>query len=79
MASLKKRGNTYYAQYYVNGKQKRVNLDTTSLQLTAAAKSQTVGAETSDGVIICRDNPESAGLLSEPPGDEPYIVAEAPF
>lgn len=33
MASLKKRGKTYYAQYYVNGKQKRVNLNTDSLQL----------------------------------------------
>jgi integrase len=33
MASLLKRGKKYYAQYYVNGKQKRVNLDTTSLQL----------------------------------------------
>lgn len=32
MASLKKRGKTYYAQYYVNGKQKRVNLQTESLQ-----------------------------------------------
>jgi len=33
MASLKKRGNTYWAQYYVNGKQKRVNLETESLQI----------------------------------------------
>lgn len=33
MASLKKRGDQYYAQYYVGGKQKRVNLDTTSLQI----------------------------------------------
>jgi integrase len=33
MASLKKRGKTYYAQYYVNGKQKRVNLETNSLQV----------------------------------------------
>lgn len=33
MASLKKRGDTNYAQYYVNGKQKRVNLGTTSLQV----------------------------------------------
>lgn len=33
MASLKKRGKTYYAQYYVNGKQKRVNLETPSLQI----------------------------------------------
>lgn len=32
MASLKKRGKTYYAQYYVNGKQKRVNLNTDCLQ-----------------------------------------------
>ncbi|QEM67710.1 site-specific integrase [Geobacter sp. FeAm09] len=33
MASLKKRGKTYYAQYYVNGKQVRANLETTSLQI----------------------------------------------
>lgn len=33
MASLKKRGKKYYAQYYVNGRQKRVNLETTSLQI----------------------------------------------
>lgn len=33
MASLKKRGKAYYAQYYVNGQQKRVNLETTSLQI----------------------------------------------
>jgi len=33
MASLKKRGKTYYAQYYIGSKQKRVCLDTTSLQL----------------------------------------------
>jgi len=33
MASLKKRGKTYYAQYYLNGKQQRINLDTTSLQI----------------------------------------------
>jgi integrase len=33
MASLKKRGNSYYAQYYLNGKQKRLNLDTSSLQV----------------------------------------------
>lgn len=33
MASLKKRGKTYYAQYYVGGKQKRVNLETMSLQI----------------------------------------------
>jgi len=33
MASLKKRGDQYYAQYYVGGKQKRVNLNTTSLQI----------------------------------------------
>jgi hypothetical protein len=31
MASLKKRGNSYYAQYYQIGKQKRINLDTSSL------------------------------------------------
>lgn len=33
MASIKKRGKTYYVQYYVNGKQKRINLRTTSLQI----------------------------------------------
>lgn len=33
MASLKKRGKNYYAQYYVNGQQKRVNLNTSSLQI----------------------------------------------
>jgi integrase len=33
MASLKKRGNSYYAQYYLNGKQKRLNLDISSLQV----------------------------------------------
>lgn len=33
MASLKKRGKTYYAQYYVGDKQKRVCLKTTSLQV----------------------------------------------
>ena len=30
MASLKKRGKTYYARYYVNGKQKAVCLNTSS-------------------------------------------------
>ena len=33
MASLKKRGKFYYAQYYVGGRQKRVSLDTSSLQI----------------------------------------------
>jgi hypothetical protein len=33
MACLKKRGEKYYAQYYVAGRQKRVNLDTDSYQL----------------------------------------------
>jgi hypothetical protein len=33
MASLKRRGKTYYAQYYVGGEQKRVNLETTSLHV----------------------------------------------
>jgi len=33
MASLKKRGKTYYAQYYVNGEQKRANLYTALLQI----------------------------------------------
>lgn len=33
MASLKKRGKTYYAQYYLGGKQKRVCLHTTTLQI----------------------------------------------
>ncbi len=33
MASLKKRGKTYYAQYYVAGKQKRVCLNTEVLQI----------------------------------------------
>lgn len=33
MASLRKRGKTYYAQYYVGKVQKRVNLETTSLQV----------------------------------------------
>jgi len=33
MASLKKRGKIYYAQYYIGGKQKRVNLGTESLQI----------------------------------------------
>jgi len=33
MASLKKRGKTYYAQYYQGGHQKRVSLGTTSLQV----------------------------------------------
>jgi hypothetical protein len=33
MASLKKRGDVYYAQYYEHGKQKRKNLETGSLQL----------------------------------------------
>ena len=33
MASLKKRGRTYYAQYYVGGRQKRVSLETASLQM----------------------------------------------
>ncbi len=33
MASLKKRGKKFYAQYYVNGDQRRVNLNTTSLQI----------------------------------------------
>ncbi|BCG46560.1 hypothetical protein GEOBRER4_n1361 [Citrifermentans bremense] len=33
MASLKKRGRAFYAQYYENGKQKRVNLHTESLQV----------------------------------------------
>ncbi|MBI9018166.1 MAG: hypothetical protein JEZ07_12995 [Phycisphaerae bacterium] len=33
MASLKKRGKSYYIQYYQGGKQKRSNLHTSSLQL----------------------------------------------
>lgn len=33
MASLKKRGRAYYAQYYENGQQKRKNLHTESLQV----------------------------------------------
>ena len=33
MASLKKRGTTYYAQYYVGGKQVRHSLETDSYQL----------------------------------------------
>ncbi len=33
MASLKRRGKIYYAQYYAGNKQKRVNLETSSLQL----------------------------------------------
>jgi integrase len=33
MASLKKRGKTYYAQYYVGSRQRRVSLHTTSLQV----------------------------------------------
>jgi len=33
MASLKKRGSTYYAQYYVGTKQKRINLGAGSLQI----------------------------------------------
>ena len=33
MTSLKKRGKTYYVQYYVGGKAKRRSLDTTSLQI----------------------------------------------
>jgi integrase len=33
MASLKKRGKTYYAQYYLGGEQKRVSLNTDSLQV----------------------------------------------
>src|ERR1035437_5722143 len=33
MASLKKRGDVYYAQYYLGGKQKRICLDTSSLQI----------------------------------------------
>lgn len=33
MASLKKRGKTYYAQYYVGCRQRRVSLHTTSLQV----------------------------------------------
>jgi integrase len=36
MASLKKRGSTYYAQYYLNGRQKRVSLETDSLQIAKA-------------------------------------------
>lgn len=33
MASILKRGKKFYAQYYLNGEQKRVNLNTTSLQI----------------------------------------------
>ena len=33
MASLKKRSNTYYAQYYVGEKQVRRSLETSSYQL----------------------------------------------
>lgn len=33
MASLRKRGSTYYAQYYIGTKQKRVNLHTSKLQI----------------------------------------------
>jgi hypothetical protein len=39
MASLKKRGDVYYAQYYVGGKQKRVTLDTPSLQIAKQIES----------------------------------------
>ncbi len=33
MACLKKRGRKYYAQYYVGRRQKRISLNTTSLQI----------------------------------------------
>ena len=33
MASLKRRRKMYYAQYYVGNRQKRVSLETTSLQV----------------------------------------------
>jgi len=33
MACLKRRGKIYYAQYYVGRKQKRVSLETSSLQI----------------------------------------------
>ena len=33
MASLKKRGKVFYAQYYVGKSQKRISLQTTSLQI----------------------------------------------
>ncbi len=33
MASLKKRGKQYYAQYYAGGRQRRVNLKTASRQV----------------------------------------------
>ena len=33
MASLKKRGETYYAQYYVGSKQRRICLQTESYQI----------------------------------------------
>ena len=33
MASLKRRGKMYYAQYYVGNRQKRISLETTSLQV----------------------------------------------
>jgi hypothetical protein len=33
MASLRRRGRTYYAQYYVGSKQKRICLQTESLQI----------------------------------------------
>ena len=35
MASLKKRGKNYYAQVYVNGKQRRISLQTTSYKIAA--------------------------------------------
>ena len=36
MASLKKRGKTYYIQYYINGAQKRLSLETQNYQLAKA-------------------------------------------
>lgn len=45
MASLKKRGSSYYLQYYVNGEQRRVSLNTSSVQIAKEKKRQFESAQ----------------------------------
>ena len=45
MASLKKRGSSYYLQYYVNGEQRRTCLNTSQLQIAKEKKRQFESAQ----------------------------------
>lgn len=68
MASLKQRGKVYYAQYYIVGRQKRVNLGTESLQV---AKEKIRHPESSlyrgDAVPLPTKTPIEATALNRSP------------